>query len=58
VQEKREKNNLLIDWNRQQNLKNEAYFKLDEVKKLFFFPHCRKKYILNYFGDKEDLESL
>ncbi len=58
VQEKRAQNNLLIDWNRQENLKNEAYFKLEEIKKLLFFPHCRKRYILEYFGDTEDLEKL
>ncbi len=58
TQEKRTHNNLLIDWNRQESLKNEAYFKLEEIKKLFFFPHCRKRYILNYFWDTEDLELL
>jgi hypothetical protein len=49
IQEKRTQNNLLIDWTRQENLKNEAYFKLEEIKKLLFFPHCRKRYILEYF---------
>ena len=58
IQEKRSHANLLIDWNRQQNLKNEAYFKLEEVKKLLFFPHCRKRYILEYFWDTEDVETL
>jgi len=56
--EKREHSHLFIDWKRQEDLKNEAYFKLEQIKKLLFFPHCRKRFILEYFWDEEDLESL
>ena len=58
IQEKRKHSNLLIDWNRQKLLEEEAYYKLDQIKKLLFYPSCRKKFILNYFWDKEDLKSL
>lgn len=47
-----------IDWEHQELLKEEAYFKLEQIKKLLFYPHCRKKFILEYFADKEDLEKL
>ncbi len=58
IQEKRNHSYLLIDWKRQQALKDEAYFKLEQIKRLLFYPSCRKKFILDYFGDKEDLEKL
>ena len=58
VQEKRNHSHLLIDWKRQQALKDEAYFKLEQIKRLLFYPSCRKKFILDYFGDKEDLKKL
>lgn len=58
IQDKRAHNTLLIDWRRQESLKNEAYFKLEEMKKLLFFPHCRKRYILEYFWDREDAATL
>ncbi|MFK7779668.1 MAG: helix-turn-helix domain-containing protein, partial [Candidatus Gracilibacteria bacterium] len=58
VQEKRKHSNLLVDWNRQKLLKEEAYFKLEQIKKLLFYPTCRKRFILNYFGDEEDLATL
>jgi superfamily II DNA helicase RecQ/very-short-patch-repair endonuclease len=58
VQEKRKHSNLLVDWNRQELLKDEAYFKLEQVKKLLFYPTCRKRFILNYFWDEEDLATL
>ena len=48
----------MIDWKRQELLKNESYFKLEEMKKLLFYPRCRKRYILEYFGDEEDLQHL
>lgn len=58
VQEKRKHSGILIDWNRQDLLKKEAYFKLDQIKKLLFYPSCRRRFILEYFQDEEDLNSL
>jgi ATP-dependent DNA helicase RecQ len=58
VQEKRNHSHLLIDWKRQDALKTEAYFKLEQIKRLLFYPSCRKKFILDYFGDEEDLKTL
>ena len=48
----------MIDWNHQKLLKNEAYFKLEQIKKLLFYPSCRKRFILEYFGDEEDVKNL
>lgn len=50
--------NIWIDWDRQDVLKDEAYYKLDQIKKLLFYPTCRKRYILNYFSDFKDLATL
>nr|MDD3720508.1 RecQ family ATP-dependent DNA helicase [Candidatus Gracilibacteria bacterium] len=47
-----------ILWNHQDVLKNESYFKLEQIKKLLFKPGCRKRFILEYFGDEEDLRNL
>ncbi len=58
IQNKRKHSELLIDWNHQNLLKEEAYFKLDQVKKLLFYPTCRKRFILEYFWDEEDLATL
>ena len=58
LQEKRQHSHVMIDWKRQELLKNESYHKLEEMKKLLFYPRCRKRYILEYFGDEEDLEHL
>lgn len=58
VQEKRKHSKLLVDWTRQELLKEEAYFKLEQIKKLLFYPTCRKRFILNYFWDDEDLATL
>ena len=58
AQEKRKHSALLIDWNHQDALKEEAYFKLEQIKKLLFYPTCRKRFILNYFWDEEDLATL
>lgn len=58
IQEKRQDSHLMIDWTRQQTLKTEAYYKLEEIKKLLFYPSCRKRYILEYFWDEEDLAKL
>lgn len=58
IQEKRNHSHLLIDWKRQKDLKDEAYFKLEQIKRLLFYPSCRKKFILNYFWDKQDLEKI
>jgi len=58
TQDKRSHSHLLIDWNWQKSLKEEAYFKLEQIKRLLFYPSCRKRFILDYFGDKEDLSKL
>lgn len=58
VQEKRAHSKILIDWAHQDLLKDEAYYKLEQIKKLLFYPSCRKRFILEYFGDEEDLASL
>ena len=58
MQEKRNHSHILVDWSRQETLKEEAYYKLEQIKKLLFHPSCRKKFILDYFGDSEDLEKL
>ncbi len=57
-QEKRKHSHLLIDWEHQNLLKEESYFKLEQIKKLLFYPSCRKRFILNYFWDEEDLANL
>jgi len=51
IQEKREHSHIMIDWKHQVQLEDEAYFKLEQVKKMLFYPHCRRKFILEYFGD-------
>lgn len=51
-------NRLPIDWEKQALLEDEAHFKLEQIKKLLFFPSCRKRFILEYFGDEEDLAQL
>ena len=48
----------MVDWNHQDLLKTEAYFKLEQIKKLLFYPTCRKRFILTYFWDEEDLATL
>jgi len=58
LQEKRQHTHLRIDWQRQVYLKDEAYFKLEQIKRLLFYPGCRKKFILEYFWDEEDLKNL
>ncbi|MDQ7009411.1 MAG: RecQ family ATP-dependent DNA helicase [Candidatus Gracilibacteria bacterium] len=58
TQEKREHSHLMIDWSHQVKLEDEAYFKLEQVKKMLFYPHCRRKFILEYFGDGEDLGKI
>ena len=58
LQEKRQHAHVLVDWKRQEVLKDEWYFKLDQIKRLLFYPGCRKKFILEYFGDEEDLRNL
>lgn len=58
TQEKRKHSQILIDWKRQELLEKESYFKLEQIKKLLFYPRCRKKFILEYFWDEEDLENL
>lgn len=55
---KKDFKNIPILWNHQDVLKNESYFKLEQIKRLLFKPGCRKKFILEYFGDEEDLENL
>ncbi len=58
TQDKRKYSQLLIDWDRQSKLEEEAYYKLDQIKKLLFYPSCRKRFILKYFWDEEDLKNL
>jgi len=58
LQEKRKHSHIMIDWTHQRLLEEEAYYKLDQIKKLLFYPSCRKKFILKYFGDEEDLKQL
>ncbi len=58
LQEKRNHSHILIDWKKQDLLKDEAYFKLEQIKRLLFYPSCRKRFILEYFWDEEDLQSL
>jgi len=47
-----------ILWSHQEVLKDEWFFKLEQIKKLLFKPGCRNKFILNYFWDEEDLRNL
>lgn len=58
LQEKRQHAHIMIDWKRQVLLKDEAYYKLEQIKRLLFYPSCRKRFILEYFWDTEDLEKL
>lgn len=51
-------NSIPVDWDHQNLLKDEAYFKLEQIKKLLFYPGCRKKFILEYFWDETDLEKV
>jgi len=55
---KKNHSKLNIDWRKQELLKEEAYYKLDQIKKLLFYPSCRKRFILEYFWDIEDLKTL
>lgn len=47
-----------INWDFQDTLKVESYRKLAAIKRLLFTPQCRKRFILNYFSDREDLAKL
>lgn len=58
LQEKRNFIHSMIDWKQQDLLKNESYFKLEQIKRLLFYPSCRKRYILEYFWDETDLEKM
>ena len=58
IQEKRQHSHVMIDWKLQAKLEEEAYFKLDQIKKMLFYPHCRRKFILEYFWDEDDLKDL
>ncbi len=58
IQEKRIHSHLLINWKKQEELKKEAYYKLEQIKKLLFYPSCRRKFILKYFWDTKDLEKI
>ena len=57
-QGKKRESDIPIDWKKQSHLEDEAYYKLAEMKKLLFYPQCRKRYILQYFWDEEDLQKL
>lgn len=58
IQEKRKYSDISIDWKHQELLENESYYKLEQIKKLLFYPSCRKRFILDYFWDEEDLKNL
>ena len=58
LQEKRQHSHLMVDWQRQEMLKEEGYYKLEQIKRFLFYPSCRKRFILEYFGDTEDLTTL
>ncbi len=58
TQDKRPDSHLMIDWKLQSQLETEAYFKLEQIKKMLFHPHCRRKFILEYFWDEDDLKNL
>lgn len=51
-------NSIPVDWHHQDMLKEEAYYKLEQIKKLLFYPHCRKRFILEYFWDEEDVRKI
>ncbi len=55
---KKKHDEIPILWNHQNVLKNESYNKLEQIKRLLFRPWCRKKFILEYFADKDDLSKL
>lgn len=55
LEDKMSHSKLPIDWNRENILKTESYYKLEQIKRLLFYPSCRKKFILDYFWDDEDL---
>ncbi len=57
-QEKRKQEHILINWEHQDLLKEEWYYKLEQIKKFLFYPNCRKRFILDYFWDEEDLKTL
>lgn len=48
----------MIDWKLQSQLETEAYFKLDQIKRMLFHPHCRRRFILEYFWDDDDIANL
>ncbi len=58
LEAKKKKSEINIDWKLQEKLEEESYYKLEQIKKLLFYPSCRKRFILEYFWDKEDLENL
>lgn len=58
IQEKRALSHILVDWKRQELLKDEAYHKLDEIKRIFWGNSCIKRNILEYFWDTEDAEKM
>lgn len=58
LEDKQNLKDIKIDWKHQESLKTEWYFKLEQIKKLLFYPSCRKAFILNYFWDEEDLKKI
>ncbi|MDP2103860.1 MAG: RecQ family ATP-dependent DNA helicase [Candidatus Gracilibacteria bacterium] len=58
IAEKRKHMYIPINWDFQDTLKAESYRKLAAIKRLLFTPQCRKRFILNYFSDREDLAKL
>lgn len=55
---KTRRNEVPVDWKIQSLLETESRGKLDQMKRLLFTPRCRKRFILEYFGDEEDLAGL
>lgn len=58
LEDKKAHSTLGVDWKKQELLKQESNFKLEQIKRLLFYPSCRKRFILEYFGDKEDIKNL
>ena len=58
MQNKKMHSELEIDWEKQWLLEKESHYKLEQIKKLLFYPSCRRKFILSYFGDEIDLEGM
>ncbi len=58
IEAKRPINQIPINFMKLNILKDQAYFRLEQIKKLLFTPSCRKKFILKYFWDEQDLKNI